>query len=55
MKKERLSGLFLRISLSMALIVAFTVMSDTTARSAEETINIGFLAALIHSAARCNA
>ena len=46
MKKERLSGLFLRILLSMALIVAFSVVSGTTAQSAEETINIGFLAAL---------
>jgi len=46
MKKERLSGLFLHISLSMALIVVFSIMSGTTAQSAEETINIGFLAAL---------
>ena len=46
MKKERLSGLFLRILLSMALILSFSVMSGTTAQSAEETINIGFLAAL---------
>ncbi len=46
MKKEKLSGLFLRILLSMALIVAFSVMSSPPAQSAEETINIGFLAAL---------
>lgn len=46
MKKKRLFGLLVRISLSLALIVTFSVVSGTTALSAEKTINIGFLAAL---------
>ncbi len=46
MKKKKIFGLSVRIPLLLALIVTFSVVSGTTALSAEDTINIGFLAAL---------
>jgi branched-chain amino acid transport system substrate-binding protein len=46
MKKKKIIKSYVRISLSIALIVAFSLLSTISAHSAEETINIGFLAAL---------
>ena len=46
MKKKRLFSLFVRTPFLLALIVTFSVMSGTSAQSADDTINIGFLAAL---------
>ena len=46
MNKRKIFSLFVRIQLSLALIVTFSIMSSITAHSAEKTINIGFLAAL---------
>ncbi len=46
MKKKRLISISVRIPLAFALIVTFSMMSAMNAHSAEETINIGFLAAL---------
>ena len=46
MEKRKLFSLFVRIQLSLALIVTFSIMSGKTVHSAEKTINIGFLGAL---------
>jgi hypothetical protein len=46
MKKKQFLRLSVHISLLLVFIVAFSIMSASTSQSAEETINIGFLAAL---------